>query len=43
MENRLRAAVSQHRSVFAEAFGALLDGGGNVIKLTAGRQVAVSR
>jgi hypothetical protein len=43
VENRLRAAVSQHHSVFAEAFGALLDGGGNVIKLTAGRQVAVTR
>ncbi len=41
--NRLLTAISHHRSVFAEAFGALLDGGGNVVKLTAGRQVSVSR
>jgi subtilase family serine protease len=39
---RLRTALAKHRSIFAEAFGAILDGGGNVIKLTAGRRVTVS-
>jgi hypothetical protein len=38
----LRTALSKHRSIFAEAFGAVLDGGGNVAKLTAGRRIAIS-
>ena len=41
-EQRLRTALSKHRSIFAEAFGAILDGGGNVIKLTAGRRVTIN-
>jgi kumamolisin len=40
---RLRTALAKHRGIFAEAFGALLDGGGNVVKLTAARRVAISR
>jgi kumamolisin len=41
-QRRLRTALSKHRSIFAEAFGAVLDGGGNVAKLTAGRRIAIS-
>jgi len=41
-EGRLRAAIAKHRVIFAEAFGAILDGGGNVVKLTAGRRVAIN-
>jgi kumamolisin len=41
--SQLRAALAKHRSIFAEAFGALLDGGGNVIKLTAGRRITIAR
>jgi hypothetical protein len=40
---RLRTAIAQHHSIFAEAFGAILDGGGNVVKLTAGRRVTINR
>jgi kumamolisin len=40
-ERRLSSAVARHRSIFAEAFGAILDGGGNVVKLTAGRRVTI--
>ena len=40
---KLRTALAKHRSIFAEAFGAILDGGGNVVKLTAGRKVAINR
>jgi kumamolisin len=39
---RLRTALAQHRRIFAEAFGALLDGGGNVVKVTAARRVTIA-
>ena len=42
-EGRLRRALAHHRSIFAEAFGAILDGGGNLVKLTAGRRVTINR
>jgi subtilase family serine protease len=40
---QLRTAIAKHRSIFAEAFGAILDGGGNVVKLTAGRRVPINQ
>ena len=40
---KLRAAIAAHRAIFAEAFGAILDGGGNVVKVTAGRRVAINK
>jgi kumamolisin len=42
-QKRLSSAIAAHRPIFAEAFGALLDGGGNVVKLTAGRRVTIAR
>jgi hypothetical protein len=40
---KLRTAIANHRAIFAEAFGAILDGGGNVVKLTAGRKVTLNK
>jgi subtilase family serine protease len=41
--SRLRTALARHRSIFAEAFGVLLDGGGNVVKTTAARRITLAR
>jgi hypothetical protein len=41
-QKHLASAIAAHRPIFAEAFGALLDGGGNVVKLTAGRRVTIA-
>ena len=41
-EQRLRAALRQRRSVFAEAFGVLSDAQGDPLKVTAGRQVRIA-
>jgi subtilase family serine protease len=38
---RLRSALAKHRHVFAEAFGVAFDPGGQIAKVTAGRQVVI--
>jgi kumamolisin len=40
---RLRTAIANHQAIFAEAFGVILDGGGNIVKTTAARRVTINR
>lgn len=41
-EQRLRTALKQKRSIFAEAFGVLTDAQGDALKVTAGRRVTIT-
>jgi len=41
-EQRLRSALRQKRSIFAETFGVLTDAQGDALKVTAGRQIRIT-